>query len=93
MVEEWNFFRRIEDLEEKLEEIEGQVPMEALPMVYYTFLMSFYALCLHDPGSARKYKGIILGGMRKRGFNPRLLEVLEELLNSVVEDFERRHKD
>lgn len=88
MVEEWDLFRRIEGLEEKLKEIEGPVPMDALGhMITVTFVMSFYAFCLHDPENARKIKDALLGGMRKRGLNPLTVKAIEKMLNSLVEDF------
>ena len=93
-MEEWDIFGRIENLEETIKEIEGQVPMDTLGhMITVTFVMSFYAFCLHDPENARKIKDALLGGMRKRGLNPLTVKAIEKMLISMVEDFKYLAKD
>lgn len=67
-VPEWDFFKRIENLEEKIKDIEGQVPPDMLlPIALVGLIYGFIAFSLHSPKYVRKWKDDLLSTLREGG--------------------------
>lgn len=91
---EWDLSKRIDNLEEKIKDIEGQVPSDMLlPIALTGFIYAFIALSLHHPKYARKLKDELISTMRVVGLNKRVLDVLEEkLLIPLVDELEQMNE-
>jgi len=88
--EEFEFFKRIEDLEEITKGLEATeaTARENRVLLVVTFLLTFVALLTHSPKSTREAKDIIMSMLKDLGLSRQLLDVLEENMLKRCERFE-----
>lgn len=86
-VSEFDFFKRIEKLEQGTK---GELTIRDVSIIGFLGLETAYlAMSLHAPKLARKYKDDLLSKLKKMNFNEQWLAFLEEDLLHLCESAEK----
>lgn len=84
---EWDFFKRIENLELRTK---GKLTLADASMLgCLSFELAFIAEVSHFPQNARKYKDILIGRLRQWGFNKELLDGIETDLLKMCDEVDK----
>ena len=90
--EEFEFFKRIEDLEKTTKALEATeaTARENRALLVVTFWLASAALLTQAPKLAREGKDIIISKLKDLGLSRQLLDILEDYMLKVCESLEAR---
>ncbi len=73
---EWDFFKRIENLERDIEAAKPTLK-DANTVAIFAFGLAFGAVAVHIPDQARRIKDSYKGYLKTSGVSPKTLDILE----------------
>lgn len=88
---EWEFFGRIENLEQEIE-IMHPTLKDAITLAILTYGIAFFAVALHSPEHVRRIKDSYMKELKTFGVSPGLLEMLERIMLGVCDIVEESSK-